>query len=279
MATPQHEQGLHLAQFNLAVLRHPLEHPASKGFVNLIDDTNRHAEASPGFVWRHGIDTREDDLPYGDPLITVNASVWETAQQLRDFAYRGFHRDVYRQRADWFVDSAAVMWWVPAGDIPSMDECLARMDFFGRFGSTPYAFTTGERTPVLVLHTTADDGATTCTATLDGETAGRIHADPVAGEPTSWEVSELILEPALHGNHIAAAVVSSLFVAARESGVSNVRAACPADADDAVAQLVQMDFSTIDPWPGAPAGHRCLAHHVEPIRTWRRPPGAKPPRP
>jgi GNAT superfamily N-acetyltransferase len=148
-----------LAQFNLAVLRHPMGHPATKGFEDLIDDTNAHAEAAPGFVWRHGIDTREvDDLPYDDKHITVNASVWESAEHLRDFAYRGFHRDVYRRRSEWFTDSAAVMWWLPRGTLPTMHECLQRMDHFAEFGSTPYAFTTGERMPVLVVrrHTLAE---------------------------------------------------------------------------------------------------------------------------
>lgn len=282
--TVAHEQGLHLAQFNLAVLRHPLDHPASRGFVDLIDDTNRHAEASPGFVWRHGIDTREDDLPYGDPLITVNASVWASAQQLRDFAYRGFHRDVYRRRADWFVDSAAVMWWIDAGHIPSMDECLARMDFYGRFGSTPYAFTTGERVPVLVLRAAPESiTAPVLDAVLDGATVGRITTrslvdGPLADTPTSWEVTELTVDPAHRRNHIGAALISEVLVAARASGTTHLRAACPEDAAGLAGLLQRMDFVETAPWPAAPPGSHCTALEVAPIRHWRRPPDARPPR-
>lgn len=170
--TPDDVERPQLAQFNLAVLRHPMGHPATKGFEDLIDDTNAHAEAAPGFVWRHGIDTREvDDLPYDNKLITVNASVWESPEHLRDFAYRGFHRDVYRRRAEWFVDSAAVMWFVPRGTIPTMKECLARMDFFAEFGSTPYAFTTGERVATLVVrrHPLADTVAQHMISHLNAE--------------------------------------------------------------------------------------------------------------
>lgn len=178
MQAPDDAARPQLAQFNLAVLRHPMGHPATKGFEDLIDDTNAHAEAADGFVWRHGIDTREvDDLPYDDKHITVNASVWESAEHLRDFAYRGFHRDVYRRRAEWFVDSAAVMWWLPRGTIPTMQECLERMDFFAEFGSTPYAFTTGERMPVLVIRRHA------LTDAVAQELIGHLNAELKAATP------------------------------------------------------------------------------------------------
>ena len=99
---------VHLAQFNIARLRHPIGHPDTASFEALIDETNARAEASPGFVWRHGIDSRDTDVTaYDDPLMLVNASVWESITHLRDYAYRGFHRDVYRRRSEWFDRSAA----------------------------------------------------------------------------------------------------------------------------------------------------------------------------
>ena len=162
---------LHLAQYNIAKLRHPVGHPATEGFVELIDDTNAHAEASPGFVWRHGIDSRDtDDAPYDDPLITVNASVWESIAQLREFAYRGFHRDVYRRRQEWMVDSAAVMWWIPTGTTPTLQACMARLAFHDRHGPTPYAFEIGQQQPVLAI---ADDGPTALQMWLDDRAIGR----------------------------------------------------------------------------------------------------------
>ena len=272
--------GVHIAQFNTATLRHPIGHPATASFEALIDETNRHAEASPGFVWRHGIDTREDDLPYGDPLITVNASVWESAQQLRDFAYRGFHRDVYRQRADWFVDSAAVMWWIDPGTVPTMDECLARMDFHGRFGSTPYAFTTGERVPVVVLRADIDSPSAASPvgagAWVHPEPAGRVLGSPI--DDHTWELEHLSVDPPHRRLHIGAALLSTTLVSARTAGVTTIRAACPTGADEVVALLRAMDFGDADHWDGAPAGSRCMTLAVEPITSWRRPPGAKPPR-
>ena len=164
---------MQLAQFNIARLHHPIDHPASRGFIDLIDETNTRAEASPGFVWRHGIDTRTaDDAPYDDKLITVNASVWASIDDLRTFAYRGWHRDVFRRRQEWFQDSAAVMWWIPDGEIPAMQECLLRLAFHDEFGSTPFAFGMGERVPALVI-THHDHGThRVATATVDGASAG-----------------------------------------------------------------------------------------------------------
>ena len=144
---------LHLAQFNTATLRHPMDHPQTASFVNLLDEVNALAEASPGFVWRHGIDSRDVDAQpvYDDPLRLVNASVWQSLAHLRDFAYKGLHRDVFRQRSDWFVASEAVMWWVPAGTVPTLTECKARLEFLLRHGPSPYAFETGQRFPALVV--------------------------------------------------------------------------------------------------------------------------------
>ena len=41
----------HLAQFNVATMRYPLDHPAMQGFVEELDRINRLADLSPGFVW------------------------------------------------------------------------------------------------------------------------------------------------------------------------------------------------------------------------------------
>lgn len=161
---------IHLAQYNIAVLRHPMEHPDNRSFDDLLDETNRLAEASPGFVWRHGIDSREvDDTAYDDPHVLVNASVWESFEQLREYAFRGWHRDVFKRRAEWFVASAATMWWVPAGHVPSLHECVARLAFQHVHGSTPYAFGMNEKHAELVIRSfDLDDRTISLTAELDG---------------------------------------------------------------------------------------------------------------
>jgi hypothetical protein len=42
----------HFAQYNIARLHEPLDHPATAEFVANLDRVNAIAEASPGFVWR-----------------------------------------------------------------------------------------------------------------------------------------------------------------------------------------------------------------------------------
>lgn len=130
-----------IAQFNIARLRHPLGHELTKPFVDLIDETNAHAEASPGFVWRHGIDTRSpDEDVYGDPMMTVNLSVWQSIDHLRNYVYRGFHRDVFRRRKEWFDSSAVVLWWVDIAERPSLEEGKRRLDHYLLNGPSDVGF-------------------------------------------------------------------------------------------------------------------------------------------
>lgn len=131
----------HIAQFNIARLRHPLGHPLTRPFEDLIDETNARAEASPGFVWRHGIDTRApDEDVYNDPLVTVNLSVWVTVDDLKNYVYGGFHRDVFRRRKEWFDSSAVVLWWVDEGVRPPLEEGRRRLDHYMAHGASDTGF-------------------------------------------------------------------------------------------------------------------------------------------
>src|SRR5262249_7166063 len=60
------------------------------------------------------------------PDIMVNMSVWEDLESLREFVYRsGPHLDFMRRRRAWFHPMTVpymVLWWVPAGHIPRLDE-------------------------------------------------------------------------------------------------------------------------------------------------------------
>jgi ribosomal protein S18 acetylase RimI-like enzyme len=280
---------LHLAQYNIARLRHPIGHPATAGFEALIDETNANAEASHGFVWRHGIDARDaSDTPYDDTLITVNASVWESLEDLRAFAYRGWHRDVFRRRQEWFVDSAAVMWWIPAGTIPSMQECMARLEFHDEFGSSPYAFVTGQRPPQLVMcrHDRSDPQVQGMLARLDAELKAQtppggtnfIHLpaehvdgdqgslfvawldgrplacgawrriDEVAGRPNTAEVKRMWASPDARGMRLGAAVLATLQASAREQGVTELRLETGEYLTAAVALYRRFGFEACAPW-------------------------------
>lgn len=136
----------HLAQLNIATLLHPLDDPRVAPFVEMLDPVNTAADNTPGFVWRLVGDGATDATglrPAGENVI-VNLSVWETQQALWDFAYRSGHLEVMRRRREWFerhVEAHLVLWWVPAGHVPTVDESLERLAYLNTHGPTPYAFT------------------------------------------------------------------------------------------------------------------------------------------
>ncbi|WP_018656430.1 DUF3291 domain-containing protein [Actinomadura flavalba] len=139
---PEH----HLAQFNVAPLRHPLDDPRMAEFVALVGPVNALADAAPGFVWRLVEDGAADATalrPAGDDVI-VNFSVWESRDALWEFVYRSGHLDAMRRRREWFAPPAAahlVLWWIPAGHVPTVAEGMERLTLLREHGPTPRAFT------------------------------------------------------------------------------------------------------------------------------------------
>lgn len=143
MASPQ----FHLAQYNIARGVAPLDDPLLSGFVAQLDAVNAEAEASPGFVWRlkgDGGASSSYVRAYPDPNMLINLTVWDSIEALHNYTYRSNHADVYRQRKQWFVpspDASFVLWWVPAGHIPTVEEGKERLEHLQEHGPTPVAFT------------------------------------------------------------------------------------------------------------------------------------------
>ena len=134
-----------LAQVNIGRLKAPIDHPMIKDFADNLDPVNAIAEASPGFVWRlTGDGNNATDLqPFEDPLIAINMSVWTDIPSLGAFVYRGDHVQIMRRRREWFehMDVFMVLWWVPAGHRPTIDEAKARLALLEELGPTREAFT------------------------------------------------------------------------------------------------------------------------------------------
>ena len=143
--------GYHLAQINVGTLKAPMDAPETAGFANNLDRINALADASPGFVWRLVGEggNATDILMFDSPLMLLNMSVWTDIDSLAAYVYRTAHRDVMRQRAQWFekVEVYMCLWWVPAGHIPTPAEAIARLETLRRFGPTPDAFTFREPFP------------------------------------------------------------------------------------------------------------------------------------
>lgn len=116
-----------------------------QGFVERLDEINALAEAAPGFVWRlKGEGNDATSLrPFDDDWLIVNMSVWETVESLKEYVYKSHHVQLLRQRKQWFSnlgEAHAVMWWVPKGDIPTIQEAKERLEYLRQHGPTPHAF-------------------------------------------------------------------------------------------------------------------------------------------
>ena len=138
---------MHLAEINVARMLAPLESEQMKEFRDFIDPINALAESSPGFVWRYtdGADVQEkaESPPFGDNLVIVNLSVWESPEALRAFTYKTVHSYFIRKRLRWFKGLGhphLACWWVPIGTQPSVADGKRRLELLDRLGPTEEAF-------------------------------------------------------------------------------------------------------------------------------------------
>lgn len=142
----------HLAQYNIAWLVAPLDDPRIADFTDNIAAVNTLAEEAPGFVWRHQTDDGDSTSirVRDDDRILINFSLWESVEALHTFAFRTGHADYYRRRREWFThedDPFAVLWWVPAGHLPTVEEAEAKLAELKANGPTSAAFTFKSRFP------------------------------------------------------------------------------------------------------------------------------------
>ncbi|GAA2596374.1 DUF3291 domain-containing protein [Streptomyces tubercidicus] len=129
----------HLAQANILYAVDSLKSETLAGFHELALEIDALARKAPGFVFRL---ESLFDLPE-DPYM-LNISVWESMESLRDFTYRGDHAESLRMRRTWFKpprSAPSVLWWLPAGTLPDVNESMARLEMLNAKGPTPEAFT------------------------------------------------------------------------------------------------------------------------------------------
>lgn len=136
----------HLAQVNIATFKLPQEHAQNKPFVDALDEVNAIAEAQPGFVWRLVGDGNDalDVQPFENPLVAINLSVWTDLEALAAFVYRQpAHTAIMRRRREWFarMDVYQALWWVQAGDQPTVEEAQHRLAWLQEHGPSATAFT------------------------------------------------------------------------------------------------------------------------------------------
>ena len=139
-------QKYQLAEINIARTKGvSLEDPIMKEFVDNIESVNNLAESSAGFVWR--LKDENDNAtamnPYNDEQVIINVSVWETKETFENFVYKTFHSDFLRKRKEWFLQfgkAHTAMWWIRAGQVPTIEEAVNRLDFLQKNGASEFAF-------------------------------------------------------------------------------------------------------------------------------------------
>ncbi len=140
--------GMHLAELNVGRLLATTDDPRVAEFMGALDRVNSLGKRMPGFVWmmegsgEPGNGNTEAKID-GDAQYVSNLTVWESVETLENFVWNTVHRAFYERRADWFEVLGKmhfVMWWVPAGHRPTLNEALARLDLLQAQGDSDDAF-------------------------------------------------------------------------------------------------------------------------------------------
>ena len=140
--------GTHLAELNVGRLIAETDDPRVAEFMAALDGINGLGKRMPGFVWMMegsgGPNTGNTDTKIdGDPRFVANLTVWEDVETLENFVFNTVHRRFYERRQEWFEvlgEMHFVMWWVPEGHRPSMEEALARLEHLKTHGDSDHAF-------------------------------------------------------------------------------------------------------------------------------------------
>lgn len=143
----------HLAELNIGrIVGDTPDDPRMAEFMAALDEINALAEASPGFIWRLQDENGNATsiTAFDDPRMLLNLSVWETPDALAKFTYKTAHAGFLKRRNEWFDPPDGpdlVLWWVPAGHIPTVEEAKTRLDRLIADGPGPDAFTFRDRYP------------------------------------------------------------------------------------------------------------------------------------
>jgi len=140
--------GHHLAELNIGRLIAPTDDPRVAEFMAALDRVNGLGKRMPGFVWmmegsgEPGTGNTENHIG-DDAQFVANLTVWEDVKSLEQFVWNTVHRQFYERRQEWFEVLGAmhfVMWWVPKGHKPTLEEGLARLDRLKVDGDSDHAF-------------------------------------------------------------------------------------------------------------------------------------------
>ena len=75
--------------------------------------------------------------------MAVNLSVWESVEALERFVWATVHKQFYNRKGDWFEKLGTphfVMWPIPSGHIPDLEEAMGRLAHLTAHGDSDFAF-------------------------------------------------------------------------------------------------------------------------------------------
>ena len=136
----------HLAQVNIGRVLGGPDDPRMADFYSNLARVNALAERMPGFVWRLKDDSGSSAMALhwpGDPTMSVNMSVWESAEALGKFVFQTVHRNIYARKHEFFETPpvpTVAMWWISVGHIPTLEEAKERLDHYIAHGPSEFAF-------------------------------------------------------------------------------------------------------------------------------------------
>lgn len=135
---------MQLCQLNIAKMRFPLDSPQMREFVDALDRINALAEAHRGFVWRlkdEATGNATGEKAFGDDVV-ANMSVWQDVESLTSYVYKSDHVLFMRRRAEWFerMPTYQVLWWIPQGEFPTLQEGKRRLEMLQDVGPSADAF-------------------------------------------------------------------------------------------------------------------------------------------
>ena len=147
-------KGYHLAQINIAKIRHSTDDPRSAGFVDNLDRINGLGIDSPGFVWIYRDDSGAaiDTKMFDDPNMLLNLTVWESIEDFNHFVTKTDHVAFLRRKLEWFDRlpdglPTLTLWWIPQGELPTPQDAIERVYHLRDNGPSPFAFTMKDRFP------------------------------------------------------------------------------------------------------------------------------------
>ncbi len=141
----QQPEGHHLAELNVGRLLTAPDDPLVDEFMRNIDRINGLGKRMPGFVWMmesEGAEGNTGTKIDGDERYVPNLTVWEDVASLETFVWGTVHKQFYERRREWFekLEMHFVMWWVPVGHNPTLEDALKRLDARREHGDSENAF-------------------------------------------------------------------------------------------------------------------------------------------